>query len=348
MSRAIRAILLSGLTLLVSSLAGTAEAGHRHCPPYYVGGVCAPCVVERTVMVPQTVMEQRTVHVTQYRCEPRHQVVAYTRMVPEVHSYKKPVTVMTQVARQRTVPYTVMKPVCREVEYEVVVNVPHVEVRQGVRMCTQYMPTTEHRVIHEDRGHYEERIVETPVCEPVYSYGCGPRWLHRRCGWRCDPYCDPYCGPGACVDGCAVAPCQVVHRVWVPEVVERTIDVVVHRPVCVEEKFEYQVVVCRPERRIHKKLVTEYVPVMAERVETYFECVPEVREVVYHQTVCKPVVEHRTVTRMVTVPYVVEKVVCVPVCRMVPRRVVCSAPVCGPVYGPACGPTWGPNWWCYP
>lgn len=145
--------------------------------------------------------------------------------------------------------------------------------------------------------------------------------------------CESACGGEKQFSEKVASTCQTVQRVWVPNIVERKVEVVVHRPRCVEEKYQYNVVVCRPEKQVRKRMVTDYIEEPSERVITYFECVPKTREIICHDTVCKPVTEQRTITRMVRIPYTVDKEIAVPVCHMVEKKVLCTLP---PNCGPAC------------
>jgi hypothetical protein len=298
---------------------------------------CEPLVIERTILVPQTIMERRTIAVTEYRCEPRDEVVTVTRMVQEPRSYTRTVTYMTREERTRVEPCTIVKPVCREQTFETIVNVPRVEKREGVRMVTQYVSVKEERVVREDHGHFEERVITVPYCETGCQPSCRGRGLFRRRGGACCEIgggCDIVCGGDLQVAGKMADACQYVQKVWVPNIVERKVEVVVQRPQCVEERYQYDVEVCRPEKQLQKRMVTEYIEVPADRIITYYECVPKTREVVCHETVCKPVTEQRTITRMVQVAYAVKKEIMVPVCRMVEKKVLCTVyPSCGPGCG---------------
>lgn len=328
---------------LIAAMTGSAEAGRRHgyvpcaddfCEPCGTPDcgqtICEPQVVERTIMVPQMTTEKRVIQVTKYRCEQRPEVVTCTRLVPQVYSYKKTVTDMVSVKRTRVVDCMVTKPVTREEAYEVVVRVPHVEKREGTRMVTRYVPDVEKRVVCEDQGRFEERVVEVATTCDIGcdSAPCGRRGKMRRRGCVDFISCDVGCGADK---GCVEKTCQVTHKVWVPNIVERTIEVPVQRAECVPEKYTYDVVVCRPEKRVCKRMVTDYIQVPSKRTVAYYECVPKTREIVCHETRCKPVTEQRTIMRTVRIPYVVDQEICVPVCHMVEKKILCTVPApCAP------------------
>ena len=323
----------------------TAEAGRRHgcqdctasapCDSCQKGPVQAPCppqMVEKTILVPQMTMEKRTVCVTEYRCEPRKEIVTVCRLVPEITRTKKIVTDMVPEKRTRIEKCMVRKPVVREVECEVVVMVPHKEKREETRLVTRYVTTKEKRVVCEDQGQYEDRVIETPVCATDDDcHACGRRgWRRRGCA-ACDVTACSYSGGEKQVPGEKQAPaetCKTTVRVWVPKMVEREIEVDVKTPKCVEEKCEYTVVVCRPEKQKVKRCVTEYIEEPSERCVTYFECVPKQREVTCCNVTYKRVTEDREMVRMIRVPQQVQKEICVPVCKMVEKKVLC--PVCPP------------------
>src|SRR5205085_14846 len=66
-------------------------------------GACAPCnyeIVETTVYVPRSFVENRTIKSIEYRHETREETIQVRRCVPEVKTYTREYTVM--VPRERT------------------------------------------------------------------------------------------------------------------------------------------------------------------------------------------------------------------------------------------------------
>src|SRR6476620_8654920 len=69
---------------------------------------CQPC--QRTVMVPQTSYETRTITVVEYRPEERTRTYTVHRQVPETRTVEYTVTVPRYEQRTREVSYTVQRP----------------------------------------------------------------------------------------------------------------------------------------------------------------------------------------------------------------------------------------------
>lgn len=333
---------MGGLALGLALLTGlsTAEAGRRHgCPDCVEAAPCQDCektpcqpqMVEKIVMVPQMTMEKRKVCTVEYRCEPRKEVVTICRLVPEITRTKKIVTDMVPVARTRVEKCMVRKPVTREVECEVTVMTPYREKREGTRYVTKCVTEKVKQKVCEDQGHYEEQVIETPICATDDEcHACGRRgWRRRGCSVCSDTSCtlvaDEKQAPN---EKQAPQTCKSTVRVWVPKMVEKEIEVEVQRPECIAEKFEYFETVCRPEVRKVKRCVTDWVEEPGERRVTYYECVPKQREVVCCNVSYKKVTENREITRMIRIPQEVVKEISVPVCTMVEKKVLC------PVYPP--------------
>ena len=304
---------------------------------------------EYTVMVPET--RTRTENYTVMKPVTREVTREYTVNVPVKETRQGtrrvcrtiPVnetrTVMVAETKTRTENYTVMKPVTKQVTREFTVNVAHRETREGVRRVCRWVPSHETRTVREDHGHFEERTVEvaaaTPACDDG-GHGRARRGLFRR---RCcyEPVCCNVCGGhGSDCNACghhagAAGACDVVsilQRVWIPKIVDRQETVTVNRAQMVDEKYTYDVTVCRPEKRSETLNVTEYVPEQKSRDVQYTVHVPKQETVTvnraqmvdeaytYEVVVCRP--ELRTKTEMVT-EYVrepksreVQYTVCVP------------------------------------
>ena len=127
--------------------------------------------------------------------------------------------------------------------------------------------------------------------------------------------------------GCAPVVTQHVHRVWRPQIVTEQVPVTVWRSQMSDEPYEYNVTVYRPEPRVQKRRVCEYVNEPQSREVKYTVCVPQQRESVRNVTTYRTVVEQRTQHYTVQVPYTVQKEVEVMVCRSVPKQVLYRVPV---------------------
>jgi hypothetical protein len=317
--------------------------------PLYAGhsaGGCAqydPCqvqYVQKTVYRPQSVTETRTVMVTEYTQEQREGTRTVYRCVPEQQEVQRSCTVMVAEVRTKTVPVTYCKPVCRQVERQYAVQVPymtqeerqytvmvpHVETRQGVRQVCTWVEEEVTKTVCRDHGHWEVKMVEVPC----YS---GSRFCRRR----------------ICCDPCCVSVRTVCQRVWVPNVVEEEVTVTVCRPQMVEEPYEYQVTVCKPEVRTcmvnvcktRTEMVTrmvkvvEYEQVTTERQVCYTVCVPQERTWTEMVTTYRQVAEEVPYTYTVCVPHQVEREVQVQVCQMIAETIdvpVCPVTCCRPVH----------------
>jgi len=331
--------------------------------------ICAPCVrtEQRTILVPQTVIECRQVPTTEIRREERAREVIVYRDVPEtvqrtrirtvleprVRSHEETYTVQRPVTRnvQQTytvcVPYTemrtgtrtVLKPVCREVERPYTVKVPFCEKRTGVRTVSRCVPVTHVHDVCVDRGHWECRVA-CQTCEPC-----------RPCGER-------------------VAACKT--RVWVPNMVHVqkacTVDTIqkmqvpyeydvtvcrcetrtriekIREMVPVQESYPYEVHLTRQVQRCRTVQVCEYVPETRTRIVNETVCVPCQKTETYCETICHRVAEKRIVKEIVCVPVCTTRNVEVKSCRLVPKtievqvatRSACCVPtVCdrGRIYG---------------
>ena len=266
---------------------------------------CAPAghyetqVVERTIYVPQQVMESRTVTVTECRPEVRERTYNVCRRVPYQETRTEEYTVMVQKTEMRTVVQTVCKPVVKQVERTYTVMVPHQETRQAVRTVAHCVPVHSTRTVCVDEGRWEVRSYQVPcapVCRPVCG-GCG----------GCNA-----CGPQFVTRCC---------RVWVPNIVHREIPCTVMKYQTVQQPYEYCVTVCRPETRSCKVNVTEMVKEQVTRQVPVTVCVPEKRTRTHQVTLYRDVTDVKTEKYTVMVPHQVQKQIQVPVCRVVPQTV---------------------------
>ncbi len=238
------------------------------------GPVCRPapaCVTYETKEVTCT----KTVYDTEWR-EMTVQCVRYEQHTDWVEkSYTECVPHVEHVTKQ--VPYTVCTPYYETVE----------------KTYTRYrsVPVTTQQTCVVDEGHWDVQY-----CAGGCNHGPRPR-RRPRCG-----------GCGGCYTCCAPAPPCCGHRVWVPNLVEKTYPCTKY--VCEPYTETVPVKVCRYKYEQHTREVT------------YPVCTYE-----YVQKTCKV-----PVTRCVAVPYEVTKKV--PYC--VPRQVEYTMTVCTPVCQPAC------------
>ncbi|MGE0756917.1 MAG: hypothetical protein AB7F89_04960 [Pirellulaceae bacterium] len=337
-----RDLITAVVGVMMAWQAGEAQAAGCGCS--VCAGGCAPAfeLVERTIQVPTMVMERRTIHVTECRTEPRQRTITVNKCVPETQQVTENYTVMVPEVRVRTEKYHVQKAVWREVEHHVTVQVPHPEKRQGVRKVCRQVQMDEMRTVCRDMGHWEEVVCDAG-CGTVSSgcgdcgTGCGGRLLGRRCGGcgGCGSAvaCGGCGGCGGYDAGCGKVVAQHTHRVWRPNVVTEQVPVKVWRSVMVDEPFEYTTTVYRPEVRVQKSKVCEYVPEERVRDVRFTVCVPQQRTRVRNVTTYRMVSEPRVENFLVRVPYTVTKEVDVPVCRLMPKTVVCRVPVSVPCGG---------------
>jgi hypothetical protein len=250
------------------------------------------------MMVPETTTVMRTVTVCEMRYEQRQSTYMACRMVPETRQVTYNYPVPTYETRTREFVYTAFKPVMSSHQRDYTVMVPHTEKRQGVRHECQMVPVEMTRTVCEDHGSWQQ-IVRNLSCG-----GCA--------------------GCGGC------GPCSVTCSVWVPQIEQRQVKYSVLRPQFREVPYEYDVVVCRPEKRSETVQVRNFVPEQQKRMVPYTVCVPVTKTATRDVTCYKMVQEPRTRTITVCVPHMVQKQVPVQVCRMVAKRVTLQAPICGP------------------
>jgi hypothetical protein len=275
-------------------------------------------------------MERRLVKAVECRTETAQRTVIDRRRVPEIRQVKETVVVMVPEIRSRTETYQVARPVWRDVERTVVVPVPYRETRSGVRQRCRQVLEEEFKTVWRDQGSWEEVVADVP-CIPSCGIGFRPR--HGFLGYTlCDGYgpVSAYAPDMAAYDaGLGGKPAAQTYRVWKPKLVPEQVPVKVWRTELVDEPFEYQVTVFRPEERTVRTRVCDYVPEEKSREVRDVVCVPTLRTRVRNITTYNVVEEPRVETFAVRVPYEVEREIEVPVCRMVPKTVVCRVPISG-------------------
>jgi hypothetical protein len=295
-----------GLMALPSSQTFADSCCAPACPPP------APCMVERTVLVPQMFTETRKVCTFECRPETITKKITVCKMVPETKEVQYEYCEWKTETKTRQETYQVSTPEWKEVTTEYTVMVPHTEKRQGVRKVARCVPTVEKRTVCEQGGHWEEKQIQVQT----FVRGCD------ECG-------RPICCPQTTT---------CTQRVWVPEVVQKEIEVTVHKVVCEDQPYEYEVTVCKPEKKTCTQKVCVPKCETKTREVTYTVCVPEKKIGTRTVTCCKPMMEEKEVQCTVMRLHKVEKEVPVCVCKMVEQKVqvaaCCPAPACAPA--PSC------------
>ena len=208
-------------------------------------------------------------------------------------------TVSVPETRTRTESYTVPRTVMRQVSQNYTVRVPYTETREGTRQVCRWAPVNEQRTVCVDEGHYEDQVVAAG-CNGGYSAGC--RGHRRRC---CSAPCNTGCA-SPCDAPAACAP-VVTQKVWVPNIVQKIVNVTVNRSQMVNEAYSYLVQLCRDETRTRTVNVCDVVNETRTREVPYTVCVakqesyvvnkPQIVDVpyTYMVTLCRPETRTRTV-----------------------------------------------------
>jgi hypothetical protein len=268
-----------------------------------------PQYVQQTCYVPTMVMETRTVTCTKCRPETREQLCVSYRTVWETKVVQCEHTTYCPKTEVRTVSCPVQRTVYETVQKQYTVMVPQTEMRQYTRTVCHMVPVTETRTICETTGHWECRVMPAPAA-------CG---------------CAPACAP------------QRVCRYWVPETVQRQVQVTCMHAAYESVPYQCAVTVCRPEVRTCPVQVCKVVTDMVPHQVTCCRYVP-VRNVVPVQ-VCayRTVPESHTQLVTVMVPYQEQHEIQVAVCKMVAQTVNvpvcpnrCASAPCGPVERRCC------------
>ena len=271
---------------------------------------CAPatCMVERTVLVPEMSTETRKIWVTECRPETQTRKVRTCKLVQESKEVTEEYTVWTQQCQTRKEQYQVSVPEWKDVTTEYTVMVPSTEKRQGVRKVAKCVPTTEKRTVCEHSGHWEDRAVQVQT----FVQGCDA------CG-------RPTCCPQTTT---------CTQKVWVPEVIQKQVDVTVNKIVCEDQPYDYEVTVCKPETKTATQKVCTYKCETHTRDVQFTVCVPEKKTATRTVVSCKPVMEEHDQQFTVMVPHKVEKEILVNVCKMVEKKI--QVQTCCPQPAPTC------------
>jgi hypothetical protein len=243
---------------------------------------------ERTVVVPQMVMETREVVCV----EPRPQLVS--KRVPVVK--RIPVTSMQQRTTVRMMQKKVPMTFCRQVPAPedstaticVMKMVPETQKLTGTRKVTRQVPGVERQIVCEDHGHWE-------------SSGCT-------------------CGCATCAGHTCCGKCP--HKRWIPNKIERVVEVPVMKTETFDEPYEYEVTRMKATTAKRKLTLREYGDVKKsseERMVTML--VPERVCETVPVTTCTCRLDYETKQCTVMVPTKVIKEIQVPVCKMVPMTI---------------------------
>ena len=299
-----------GLAVLPISSSSADNCCRPACQPACAAP--APCMVERTVLVPQMSTETRRVCVIECRAETQTKKINVCRMIETKKEVSYEYCEWKRETQTRTETYQVMVPEWTDVTTEYCVMVPSIEKRQGVRKVAKCISTIEKRTVCEQGGHWEDRSVQVQT----FVRGCDA------CG-------RPVCCPQTTT---------CTQKVWVPEIINKEIDVTVNKIVCEDQPYEYEVTVCKPEKKTCTQKVCTPKCETKTREVCYTVCVPEKKTGTRWVTCCTPVMEEKEVQCTVMVPYKVEREVQVCVCKMVEKKiqvaVCCPQPVCAPA--PSC------------
>ncbi len=296
---------------VVALLGTTSPVLAQCCPSACAPAPCAPVAcappapqfVEQTIMCPTWVTENRTVTETACRAEVRQSTYTVYQMVPETRAIQRQCTVMVPQVQTRTEQYTVCQPVWRTETRQYTVMVPTCETRQATRQVCQMVPVKQMQTVCEDQGHWEQRSY-APACPSPCAPACG--------------------GCGTCRSCCS--PCT--YSCWVPNIVQKQIEVTCMQPQVVSVPYTYQVTVCKPEVRSTTVQVCSYQQIQQTRNVNFTVCVPQAKTWTENVTTCKCVPIQKTCQYTVMVPYQVQKTVQVQVCKMVPKTI--QVPVCAP------------------
>ena len=281
-----RVNLLAAL-LFTASFVPSAFAGHGH---HRGGGCaagcveCAPQLVTKTVMVPQTTYQTITVQGMACKPEVRQITVNACRLVPETTMVNCLKTICVPQQKTWTENYTVCHMTFDTAQKQVTVMVPHRELRQGVRTVCQPIPTQVMHTVCKDLGQWTTKS---------YVDQCG-----------CKQTCQVW-APNIVSE-------QVPVTVYKPNFVE--VPYQYEQIVCRPEVRNVTVQVPRPVYENKTRQVSCLVPtfqqVQAQVPRTTFKTVVEPKVVNYTAMVPVPVTKQVTVPVCTLVPKTITCAVC--------------------------------------
>jgi hypothetical protein len=255
----------------------------------------APQVVQKTVMVPETVWETRQVKT--WECVPVTKDVQVTvcKTVEVVEPRTCTYTEYQKVEKSRTCNVKVCKTVQVQEPRTCTTYEKQTVQKQGFRTVCKKVCHTEYKTVTRDRGCWQNQCVQV---------GCKTR-------------------KGPCGE-CETVPVYKNKRVWVSNCVTETVPCTTYRTESVQEPYTYCETICKPITKTEMVTVCKTVESVEPRVEKYWECVPVTKTVTNNVKVCKQVqvVENRKCTTYERREVVKECKVAV--CKMVCKTVDCN------------------------
>jgi hypothetical protein len=243
---------------------------------------------ERVVLVPQWVMEERTVSETRWRKEERKRLCTTYKSVPSVKEVPCPFTIWVRERRVDVQTIEVSTPMYRWVDKPCKKWVPKTEVLYTVKTREECIPVKEKRIKKVDEGYYFDMELE-----------------------KCDEHGNKI---------------KYTEQVWRPQIVEKEYEVTVEKKVCIEERIPHTFNLVEPVDTTVKERVLETVKTEKKIEHPYYTLVPKQKWKMNYVPCTIQVPETKEITYIVDAPYTVEKKVLVPVCKMVPQKVACPAP----------------------
>jgi hypothetical protein len=336
---------LMSLAIAPVAAIAVADVGDTCEPAVPPGPACPACTLQ-TILVPQIVYENRTVTTVCWRPEICERTILSNRTVWETENVPREYTVEVPQTHIRQVAHIVEQPVYHDFVMRTTVAVPHTDMRTTTRMVSRMVPVQEQKTICELAGHWETRAGSatpysvgygsegstdalSPATEPASrSDGTFKRPRHRLSPPDAEP---PSATAAACSSCAAAVPCATAcaTRVWVPETLQRTVNVTSLRPVCQEQTVRYPVTVFQADTHDRDVQFVTYRRELVTREEQYTVLVPQQRVKIEQVRVARtvPVQERQPYTVMV--PYHEQHQVRVAVCRWVAKTVAVTAPSCG-------------------
>ena len=337
--------LMAACALLATSLGGLQASAD-------VGDACgqaiplAPtCPTVQTILVPEIVYETRTVTTVCQRPEARERTVVVNRAVSQMQDVPCEYTVEVPRTRVRQVTDTVDRPVAHAFVMRTTVDVPHTEARVATRMVSRLVPVQEQRTVCEVTGHWEPQtrsVAYSPLGNGIQAAINAPspnsappeppapsnQTFQPPSNRPNPPDVQPPPATASCPSCAAESPCgsSCASCAWVPQTIQRTVNVTCLKPVCQQQTVSYPVTLFQPETQERNVQFVTYQPEQVTRDEEYTEVVPERRVKIEHVPVTRIVPTQQQERYTVMVPYQEQHQVRVPVCHWVAKPV--AVPPC--------------------
>lgn len=243
-------------------------------------------LVEKTICVPQIVMERRVVQVVECRPVYHECPVTVVNRIPETTWVDETTCVLNPERRTRVECYKICVPIIERRDITYCASEPVHCKTPCTRCVCKPMPVKVNRTVCVDEGCWKE----TPVCKSP---------------------CKPDCGQ----------PC--VKKEWIPKPVQKEVCVTVWKPKWIEEKYDKITTTMKCANRTSTvNVVTGYRSECKTREVTYTACVPTTVTKQVPVTTYKCIEIPYTRRTCVMVPHCVEKEIMVPVCRMVKKTIL--------------------------